>query len=684
MTVGRMHESSRADAARVVGIAAVAVIGLFTVHMPDGYLGSADQSTPVSHALTILFATTAVIGAIAHIRGWRWAFLVEPLLACVTIGTFIPALTTDPVMAGFVVAWGLHHLARRMVLPPRTSAPSISPPEDPVERWMALNTIATRHLIGVSLLATTVVAGYGIGSRLQAFLTCLALDALVFAMAARFLRLLIAQRDGAAILILVSVAAAVLLAARPGASLALLGVAQLVLLSALLVRTPLVAELVEVFLARPAILVLVSFLILIGGGTLLLSFPAAAADGHPIGAVTALFTATSAACVTGLIVVDTGSAFSTFGQVVILVLIQAGGLSIMVLSTFAALLLGQRLGLRGETALGEMLDQQTTVQAYRLVRFIVASTLAIEALGAAALGWSARLSGLEFGRSVWWGVFHSISAFCNAGFALQADSLVSHVSDPIALLVVALLITLGGLGFPVLLALVQRVAGRPVRHAGLQVRLVLWSSLALTGIGTLWYLAAEAHRTLEGLGAVDRVVNALFQSVTLRTAGFNSVDFATMSAGTILLMMVLMFIGASPGGTGGGIKTTTAVVLLAAVPSILRREQRVVLGGRTLPLETVFRSAAIAVVAMLFLLGGLLVLTTSQPLPFDHLMFEAISAFGTVGLSLGATPALDTLGRLVIVILMLVGRVGPLTLALVLGRGRPNRVQYPETRIMVG
>jgi trk system potassium uptake protein TrkH len=383
-------------------------------------------------------------------------------------------------------------------------------------------------------------------------------------------------------------------------------------------------------------------------------------------------------------VLDTPNDFSTFGQVVILMLIQVGGLNIMVLSTFAAILLGRGLGLKGERALGELLDLQAVRSAYRLIVFIVVATLVVEGLGAVALAAAFFGHGHSLGQAAWGGLFHSVSAFCNAGFALQSDSLVEFSGDPLVLLTMATLITLGGLGFAVLAFAWLRVSGMKRIGLAVQVKVVLASSLVLVLVGAVVFGTVEWSRSLEGMDVVDRVVNTVFQSVTARTAGFNSVPFDALHPASILMMMILMFIGASPGGTGGGIKTTTFAVLLSVIPAVARGRSHVVLFGRRLTLETVFRSAVIAVVGALLVLAGALLLLVSQEGSLDGLFFEAVSAFGTVGLSLGVTSSLNGFGKIVVIGVMLAGRIGPLALALLLGRSAESRVEYPEARLMVG
>jgi trk system potassium uptake protein TrkH len=262
--------------------------------------------------------------------------------------------------------------------------------------------------------------------------------------------------------------------------------------------------------------------------------------------------------------------------------------------------------------------------------------------------------------------------------------MVGFQERPLVLLVMAALITLGGLGFAVLAF--AWLWFRRSAHVGLatQVRIVLLASAGLTVAGFTAVALTEWHRSLAGLGTADKLVNALFQSVTCRTAGFNSLALEGLHPLTWLLFMALMFIGASPGGTGGGIKTTTLVVLLSAIPAIASGRHKVVLLKRSISLDAVYRSTVIAVVAMLVILFGSAALLVLQDQPFASLVFETVSAFGTVGLSLGATSALESPGKLVVIVVMLIGRIGPLSLALLLGRNKQSTVGYPEARIMVG
>jgi trk system potassium uptake protein len=540
------------------------------------------------------------------------------------------------------------------------------------------------QLVIVALAATVTVVGFGQSALRPAQLVCLGLHVSTLALVAPYLLLLFRRGARAAVLVPIPAVAALALWSQPGAAFLLLCAAQLLVLATVWARDATTGDLLEAFYAHPALAIMLTFSLQIAIGTLLLSFPAASADGHGVAAIDAFFTSTSATCVTGLIVLDTPVAFSTFGHVVILLLIQIGGLNIMVLSTFAAVALGRGLGLRGEAALGQVLDLGQHRQAYEITRFIVVATFVLEVIGAALLAGAYLARGEGPLRAAWLGLFHSISAFCNAGFSLHQDNLVSFQRNPFVLAVVALLVTLGGLGFTVLAAGWDRLRGRRDGPAPLQVKVVLVTSAALTFGVAAWYLVAEWGHSLAGLEPVHKVTNALFHSVSLRTAGFNSVDLATCARASIPILCLVMFIGASPGSTGGGIKTTTFATVLGTLVSAVRGGAPIILGGRTVPPSLAYRGAAVIVAAAGLALAGLYLLALTQRSSFEWLLFEVFSALGTVGLSLGATFQLDGTGKLIVALLMFAGRIGPLTLFLLLSRPVEGRLGYPEAKLMIG
>jgi trk system potassium uptake protein TrkH len=679
-------ENNRLWAARLAGAGGISIFALFAVDMPAGYFGGTNVLTTFGAAYAAWTVLAMALGAWAWLSRRRWANRFSIAFLCGNVAAFLPPLAGDPVICGAVFLWNLTLLGIAVFgpsLPPLTPPEPAGTPEAPLSRWLEINHRAIRHLLAVAIVLTVSAVGYGIGNRLAAQTLCLALDGLVILVTARFVVLSYRAGSRTPIVLALPLLLAALNATRPEAALSWLGAYNAIVLVMILGRSAVVADIVRHFFQRPALLLVASFALAIAMGTLFLSFPSAS-GGAPVSPLDALFTATSASCVTGLIVLNTPVDFSHFGHTVIMLLIQFGGLNIMVLSAFTALLLGQRLGLSGERAFSHVLDLPLERSAQRVAAFIVLATLATEAAGASLLAATFMRHGRDIGEAIWLGAFHSVSAFCNAGFSLQSDSLVPFRNDPLHLLTMCALITLGGLGFSVLGAGWALMRGRPHRGFSVQVRLVLWASLFLVALGTVWFAAAEWHGALEGLAARDKLANALLQTVTLRTAGFNSVNMALLHPATLLMMMLFMFIGAAPGGTGGGIKVTTGSVLLGAIPAIVQGRSRVVIFRRTVPLETVYRSAAIAVIAGLVAFGGTALILMTHAIAFKECLFEVLSALGTVGLSLGATRELNPFGKLVIIAVMFIGRVGPLTLALLLGRASAGRVTHPDARIMVG
>ncbi|MCG5053607.1 MAG: hypothetical protein KA712_11655 [Myxococcales bacterium] len=415
---------------------------------------------------------------------------------------------------------------------------------------------------------------------------------------------------------------------------------------------------------QPARMLVSTFLALCVVGTFILALPGASATDLSIGLSDAAFTAVSAVCVTGLAVLDTSRDFSFAGQLAILVLMQLGGLGIMTFSTAALRLLGRRLSLRHEAAMAELMSAQDKGRLFGSIRRLILFTFVAEAVGAFLLTALFSSHGDALGTAAWRGVFTAISAFCNAGFALQTDSLIPYQSDPAVLYTVGALIVAGGLSPGLALHLPDYLRGR---RTSAQAQIVYVTSAILLVGGALWYGAVEWDNSLLGLGFWDKVHNAVFQSLTLRTAGFNSVDLAQVRPATLSMMMVWMFIGGSPGGTAGGIKTTTVGVLVLAVLATVRGRDWVLALGKHIPHRTVFRAAAVATVAGLGVLGGLVLLQLTQNIASDRAAFEVVSALGTVGLSIGATGMLDGIGRAVIMLCMFTGRVGTLTLFMILG-----------------
>lgn len=439
----------------------------------------------------------------------------------------------------------------------------------------------------------------------------------------------------------------------------------------------------------PAQVLVLSFIALIGTGTILLRLPASATR-ESLTVLDALFTATSAVCVTGLIVVDTPNDLSIFGQVVVLLLIQIGGLGYMAITTVVGVALGRQLTVHERLTLQEALNVQTMEGLARFVLTVLKLVLVFELTGALLL--TARWAG-EYGlaRASYYGLFHAVSAFNNAGFALFSDSLMRYRGDWLVNFVITTLVICGGLGFVVLTEVGR---ARRYRRFSTHTRMVLTLTAALILSATCVILLIERNnpRTLGSLGFADALLAAYFQAVTPRTAGFNTLDIGALLPASLFLLIILMFIGAAPGGTGGGVKITTFSVTVAVIWAMVRGSTEPTLFRRRITPPLVARAFSICLIGFLALnlvAGLLLAIEERQLLPT---LFETTSAFGTVGLSTGEGGAplslaghFSTPGKLLVAAMMFMGRLGPLTLAVAIARGgTPARVRYPEGKILIG
>ncbi|SHI54582.1 TrkH family potassium uptake protein [Wenxinia saemankumensis] len=431
----------------------------------------------------------------------------------------------------------------------------------------------------------------------------------------------------------------------------------------------------------PPALLAALYLAVIVAGTILLSMPIAQA--RPVGLLDAFFTSTSAVTVTGLVTVDPASHFTWFGEAVIMGLIQVGGLGLMTFAAFLLLTLGISIGMPQRVVIGEELGDTTMEGLARLAKLILLIALVAEIAGTGILALTfVPEQGLWPG--LWSALFHTVSAFNNAGFALQADSLMGYVGDPLVSLPIAAMFILGGLGFIVLGDLFQ---ARSWRELSLHSKLMIVGSVLLLLLG--WVLVAVLEwtnpRTLGGLASTgDRLLAAFFQSATTRTAGFNSLDTAGLEDATTILVMALMFVGGGSTSTAGGIKVTTAIVLILATRAFFRRRQELSVFGRSLGLEEVMKVMALTTVSLALIALALFLLSVRHEGDIFDLTFETISAFGTVGLSRGATGDLDAFGQCVICFVMFMGRVGPLTLGFFLATRATPRVAYPRGQVYLG
>jgi trk system potassium uptake protein len=444
----------------------------------------------------------------------------------------------------------------------------------------------------------------------------------------------------------------------------------------------------------PPQLFVASFAMLIAAGTFGFQLLPGLYTGDRLGLLDSLFTATSAVCVTGLIVVDTATYFTFAGQAYVLLLIQLGGLGMLSFASVIIVALGRRLSLRQEALYSPSPSAEAAphVDPRHLALDVVVFTLAIEALGAVLLFllWVPRFPLLE---ALWHAIFHSVSAFCNAGFSTFSDNLIGFQSSPVSLLVIMILIVAGGLGFLTMEEVFLHYRGSKTKRIfrmSLHSKIVLATTAALILIGWVFFAVFEWRQTLVDMPIGHRVVNALFMSVTPRTAGYNAIDYALASESTNFFTILLMMIGGSPGSTAGGIKTTTFAIIGLLAWSRLRGYSTTRFGSRSLPEETTDRAIGLYAIAFGIVTAGIFMLTATESRNaaggnFLAWMFEAVSAFNTVGLSMGVTYDLSAAGRWTAILLMFFGRVGPLTLAAALATRRPERgFRYAYEDVMVG
>ena len=443
---------------------------------------------------------------------------------------------------------------------------------------------------------------------------------------------------------------------------------------------------------EPAQVMVIGFGVVILFGGLILNLPIATKSGESAGFLNALFTSTSAVCVTGLIVVDTSTYWSEFGQFVIITLIQTGGFGFMTIATMFSLLIGKKINLRERLLIQESLNQRDLSGLVKLTRYIIMMTFAIEGIGALLLS---MVFIPEFGllKGIWYSIFHSISAFCNAGFDLMGtttgefSSLMSFVDNALINFVIGGLIILGGIGFPVILDVINN---RKYSKLNIHSKIVINTSAILIILGFLFIFIAEFNNkaSLGDLSMKEKLLSSFFQSVTLRTAGYTTIDLSLLKESTLFFMIILMIIGASPASTGGGLKTTTVATLFLTVKSFILGKEDIEVYQRRIGDTTVKKSLGIFFIGVFIALFGTLILTIVNPeYTLIESIFEVVSAFATVGLSIGGTPSLTVLGKILIMMLMFLGRVGSLTIFIAL-LSRNNKVKskirYPEGKIIVG
>jgi len=668
-----MHGSAGGrPAAWVAAAAPAAVPVLLAIHEIDAE--AASTGALVLRGLAVLVATCMLAGALLlsrQLRLARW-LLASGALGFGALGVLGLA---DAPLASFVVA--LVTVALVTVVPARDRAEPAHG-RRPRERaraaaWAALTVMLGLAAFGLTHEPLGRVAGL--------------VPALVALYEGR--ALLRSRGRGRVLAVLAGViAATVLLWSLPGPS--LLAAAGLPVGLLLLMpdahtggggHEPLLDLWLAALIGHPARLLITTFTVVGIAGGVALTMPSASTQA-PLTIVDGLFMAFSAVCVTGLSVIDVPVVLTGVGEVILLLLIQVGGLGILTFTTAAFLMMGN-LDVRSEGIAARMFATETPRASLGpALRRVLLVTAIAELLGMVILTIAFLAGGKSLGSAIWEGTFTSISAYCNAGFALRSDNLISYQTDPMIVGTVSALIIIGGLGPAVVVAIPAWVSGRPT---SLTVRVVMTTTLWLLLAPTVLFTIVEWNQSLAGLGVLDRVVNAWFLSVTTRTAGFNSVDMTALAPATITLVILLMAIGGSPGSTAGGLKTTTAAVLFLASLATSRGAPNVEIGRRSIPEDTVRRALATTGAYVVAAACMLVFIQLTQPISPTLAIFEVISALSTVGLSLGATTELDEVGRLAITLTMLVGRVGALTFLGVLMPLAPARpIQRPEEDIPIG
>lgn len=441
-------------------------------------------------------------------------------------------------------------------------------------------------------------------------------------------------------------------------------------------------RMIEKKLNPPTVLAL-GFASLILLGAILLNLPIASKSGESVGFINAFFTSSSAVCVTGLVVKNTAEQWTNFGHIVIISLIQMGGLGFMTMATIVALLLGKKITFKDRLVIKEQLNQETMTGLVKLTKYVIAATFFIEGVGAIILS-TKFIPMYGIGKGTWFSVFHAISAFCNAGFDLMGSSLEPHVGDLTLNLTLAALVIIGGLGFTVYIDISKN---RKFSRLRVHSKLVIVMTIFLLVFGSISIFIMEHNNpeTMLNLTTKEKVVASFFQSTITRTAGFNSINLSGLRESTVVLMVILMFIGGSPGSTGGGVKTTTFGVLLLTTISVIRGNKDVNIFKKRISQSVINRSLAIFMVGIVLVLSITLFLTFTENANFLDLLFETTSAFATVGLSRSLSPNLTNIGKIIISLTMYSGRVGALTMAFAFAqKERVENYRYSEGYITVG
>ena len=426
------------------------------------------------------------------------------------------------------------------------------------------------------------------------------------------------------------------------------------------------------------------FLVAIFIGVILLKMPFSLRENQNITVLDSLFTIVSAICVTGLSVVDISQVFTSTGQLIILFFIQLGGLGVMTVSIIVFLLVGKKMSFETRELLKEERNSNSNGGITNFIKNLLLTVSLIEILGASILAYGfSKYYPLK--KSIFYGLFHSVSAFCNAGFSLFTNSLEDFRYDNLISLTVSFLIILGGIGFVTVNSLFI-IKKKKLKNLSLTSKFALLITFFLLTFGTMLFLVFEYNNssTLKGMNFIDKIINSFFQSVTLRTAGFNTVPLENIKPATVFISYIFMFIGASPGSTGGGIKTTTFGILIFYAFGVLKRKEYVEVFKRRIDWELINKALAIVVISILYIAVIITILLSIENFSTDRVIYEVISAFSTTGLSMGITASLGIISKFLIIITMFIGRLGPMTVALAFTNNKKSSVKYPKEDILIG
>ena len=683
---------------RIICSTTISILCAYLINDSSNIFGASGHMSDTATILSFYWLSSAILCMIGLVLKQFWSVPLTCVSSTVSAIVFALVIAEQPLIAGPVflyqsyiaIAGSLYERITASSVGWKAQLSSFRYEDNPYETWLIKFRKSSFHFIFFNNILFLLVIGFKITQLNYVLNTVYVFSFISMIICFRYLYLryrYALSKQSTIIMLLILVSSGALVNLWFGAlSIVLLFLFFLAINLCLILQSPFLKDNTESFQSAPGLFVILSFAGLVGLGALFLSLPQASSTGVSKNFMDALFTAVSAACVTGLSIVDINKEFSSFGIFLIMILIQMGGLGIMVLSIFATVALGGRLGVRTEKAFSDFFMVKGIKSTNQLIIFMVISTLLIEIIGAGFLFYDFYFNhDFNLAQAVKTSIFHAISAFCNAGFALTSNSLSTVASSPFVLIVYGVLIVLGGLGFVVLLEILARITKKNHhRSLSVQTKIVLTMSLILVFGGACFFMLIEWNNAFANLSLTDKIFNSIFHTISLRTAGFHTINVEYFSYGSWVIMLVFMFIGGAPGGTAGGIKLTTFATILATLPALVQNNNRVTIFKKECSMQTVAKSSALIILSLTSIgILWFLLLITQDINPMD-LLFEVFSATGTVGLSSAATEKLNIWGQIIILSGMFIGRIGPLTLAIALAQEHKSKIIYPTAQIMIG